>query len=134
MTFTGKQLNDMGCPPNIIKFFVNKEFADENSVKEAFQNHKSLGKNEEEKEADRICKDDPDCAFRVLWDLGQEWSCLPGNPHQSDGKMTKSELRRILDSGSVRINQKFPKSVDFVDFPINDLVFFSGSKRQTTLR
>jgi len=52
----------------------------------------------------------------------------PGN----SGPASNSEIKRWLEQGSVRLNGLFPKP-DWV-FPakVDDLVFFPGSKSQTT--
>lgn len=134
MKWDGRQLKDLGCPQDRIKFFVGKEFDSEEALKEAIANHrKTPEKSEEEKEQDRIIRDDPDCAFQFLWQLGEEWHCLPWSQNTNDGKVSKSQLRRWLEEGAVRINHKFPKPWDTVLWPIEDLVFFPGAKRQTTL-
>lgn len=46
---------------------------------------------------------------------------------------SNSELRRWLNKGSVSINNTSPKPGDMVQFPIMQLVFFSGSSRQSTV-
>jgi len=46
---------------------------------------------------------------------------------------SNSEVRRWLDGGMVEINGNRPKAMDKVDFPIKSLVFFTKSKRRTTL-
>jgi hypothetical protein len=129
----GRELKDLGCPPDLIKFFVEKEFDDTQSLLAAIQNFKKTpAKSEEEKEIDRIIREDPDCAFQFLWQLGQEW-CLPWSMQTPDGKMSKRELRQLLEQGAIRINHKFPKPHETVVWPVEDLVFFPGAKRQTTL-
>ena len=127
MTFTGKQLNELGCPPDIIKFFVNKEFKDEAEVTEAFKNfRKTPPKSDEQKEIERILREDPDCAFNVLMELGH----FPGScPNPS-----KRQLRQWLEQGAIRVNGKFPEPQNHVNSPITDLVFFPGAKSQTTMQ
>lgn len=49
--------------------------------------------------------------------------------------MSKSELRRVFDSGGIEINGKFFKSTDECldeEFPIFKLIWFPKSKRKTT--
>jgi hypothetical protein len=40
----------------------------------------------------------------------------------------------MLEQKAVRINRQFPGPDDLIEFPVEDLVFFPGGKRKTTLR
>ena len=45
-----------------------------------------------------------------------------------------NQLKRWLDSGAVTINGIRPKSVDYLEFPITELVFFSkNNKKRITM-
>lgn len=65
------------------------------------------------------------------------WNHIPHLPMELNGnlpvKMSKSSLRRLLDSGGVRLNGVYPKADDEIDFPITELVFFPNGKRKTTM-
>lgn len=131
MIFTGRQLKDLGCPSERIKFFVDKEFDSQEQLLESIANWKNpKSKTDEEKELDRILREDPDCAFNILLEL----NCFPWSIQSNSFQPSKREVRQWLEQGAVRINGKFPKPQDFVEFPISDLVFFPQAKRQTTLR
>ena len=60
---------------------------------------------------------------------------FPYLPHSVEHgiKPSNSEWYRWLKSGSVLINGENPKPNDMIEFPIKELVFFSG-KRKTTMR
>jgi hypothetical protein len=124
MKFNGKELHDLGVPKNKIKFFINKEFSSkEEMLAEAFPES-----NSEKKEKVYTWID---------WLLDTfEITHLPMKMNGTAAeKMSKSELRRIFDSKSIRINQKFPTSSEECsdeDFPINDFVWFPKGKRITT--
>ena len=130
MKFTGRQLKDLGVPPDRIKYFVDKEYDSAEGLMRAVAEFRvTPPKSDAEKEIDRIIRDDPDCAFQVLWELqGFPWSTQSNSTTPS-----RRELRQWLDDGAVRINGKFPKAHEHVEFPITDLVYFPGAKRQTTL-
>lgn len=132
MQFTGRQLKDIGCPPDKIKFFVAKEFDSEATLIEAIKNFREKpSKSEDQRELDRQIRDDKDCAFQILLELNQ----FPWSVQSTDnGKPSKREIRQWLEQGAVRINGTFPKPETSVNFPIVDLVFFPGAKRQTTIQ
>ena len=46
---------------------------------------------------------------------------------------SNSEIRKWLNDGAVQINGVIPKPGDEIEFPIKELVFFSKSKRRTTI-
>jgi hypothetical protein len=128
MKWDGRQLKDLGCPQNKIKFFVNKEFASEVELLQAIQDHRETNKTDEERENERLMREDPNSAFNVLFLIGLfPWSDITQSLQPS-----RSEVKRWLEQGAIRINGKFPKPHECVYFPIEDLVFFPGAKRQTT--
>jgi|GEM_PF-5818197 len=129
MKFTGRQLKDLGVAPDRIKYFVDKEYdSPEDLMRAVVEFRMTPPKSDEEKEIDRIIREDPDCAFRVLWEL----QVFPWSTRSNSTTPSKRELRQWLDDGAVRINSKFPKAHEYVEFPISDLVYFPGAKRQTT--
>ena len=65
-------------------------------------------------------------AFDYLKYLRRETYTVPRQP-------SNSEIRRWLENGSVKINGKYPKPNDLVEFPINELVYFPESKFRTTI-
>lgn len=130
MKFTGRQLKDLGVPPDRIKYFVDKEYDSSEALLRAVSEFRvTPPKSDEEKEIDRVIREDPDCAFQVLWEL----QVFPWSPQANSTSPSKREARQWLDDGAVRINGKFPKAHEYVEFPITDLVFFPGAKRQTTI-
>lgn len=131
MTFSGKELKDLGCPQNKIKFFVGREYESVEALQTAINEHRSTpSKTDDQKEQDRILREDLDCAFNVLFELGM----FPWSLQANSNTPSKREVRQWLDQGAVRINGKFPKAHETVLFPITDLVFFPGAKRQTTFQ
>lgn len=56
-------------------------------------------------------------------------------PRSKEGQkeVSNSELRRWLEKGSVRINGCKVRPNDALFFPIDELVFFEGSKSQVTM-
>jgi hypothetical protein len=59
---------------------------------------------------------------------------MPGSKEGSMlGLPSNSEMRRWLAKGSVLINSMKPQPNDEVEFPIAQLIFFNGSKSQTTI-
>lgn len=65
--------------------------------------------------------------------LRDEWSCCPADD-MGRGMASNAQLKRWLKQGAIRVNGKFPGPWDEVEFPIEDLVFFPGGKRKTTVR
>ena len=110
MTFTGKQLFEMGCPQTRIKLLINKEFESEEAARAEF-----IVEKKEKK------VDNPDSIFNFLVKFRHLPMHLNGN---SPEKMSNSELRRLLDSGGVRVNGISPKADDSFSFPIWELIFF----------
>jgi len=130
MKFTGKQLKDLGVAQDRIKYFVDKEYDSPEALLRAVSEFRvTPPKSDEEKEIDRIIREDPDCAFQVLWGL----QVFPWSTQSNNTSPSKREVRQWLDDGAVRINGKFPKAHESVEFPITDLVFFPGATRQTTI-
>ena len=70
-------------------------------------------------------------AYQYLRHLKQHGICLGDD--QNKGIASNSQLNRWLKQGAVRINGLFAKPTDEIRNPIDDLVFFPGAKRQTTL-
>lgn len=123
-------MKDLGVPQDRIKYFVDKEYDSPEALLRAVSEFRvTPPKSEEEKEIDRIIREDPDCAFRVRWEL----QVFPWSTQSNNTSPSKREVRQWLDDGAVRINGKCPKAHEPVEFPITDLVFFPGAKRQTTL-
>lgn len=123
-------MKDLGVPQDRIKYFVDKEYDSSEALMRAVTEFRvTPSKSDEEKEVDRIIREDPDCAFQVLWEL----QVFPRSTQSNSTTPSKRELRQWLDDGAVRINGKFPKAHEYVAFPITDLVYFPGAKRQTTL-
>ncbi|WP_439624656.1 hypothetical protein [Gemmata sp.] len=129
MKFSGRQLKDLGVPQDRIKYFVDKEYDSPEVLLRAVAEFRvTPAKSDEEKVIDRIVREDMDCAFQVLWEL----QVFPWSPQSNSTTPSKRELRQWLDDGAVRINGKFPRAHESVEFPITDLVYFSGAARQTT--
>lgn len=121
MKFTGKQLFDIGVPQSKIKFFVGREFESEQDV---------LAELNAPKETKAAAKNTV---------LDWIWNTFPHLPMMMNGekpvKMSKSELKRLMDSGSVEINKAQPKSTaEFseITFPITSFVWFPKSKRKVS--
>lgn len=123
MIFTPQELLKIGVPPKKIKLFIGVDFASEEAVLD------SLKPKEE-----AYTK-----AVTDLW-LNWIWNTFPNLPMSFLGelpiKMSRSELKRILDSKSLEVNGKFPTSkceISDADFPITSFVWFPKSnKRKTT--
>jgi hypothetical protein len=123
MKFNGKQLFELGVPQNKIKFFVNVEFESEQAL---------LDKLNEKSE--NIKK--PKVFTWVDWvfeNFKPEW--MPARMNGNVGElMSRSEMKRLLDSKSIEINGKFPTSETEVtddDFPIKSFIWFPNGKRKT---
>jgi hypothetical protein len=109
---------------------VDKEYDSPEDLKGAVAEFRvTAPKSDEEKELDRIIREDPDSAFQVLWEL----QVFPWSTQSNSAVPSRRELRQWLDDGAVRINGTFPKAHEYVEFPITDLVYFPGAKRQTTI-
>jgi hypothetical protein len=124
MKFTGKQLLDLGCPQNKIKFFVGVEFESEEDFKQKLQD---AVKPKESKEKSL------NSFHHWIWNT---FSILPMMfKGEKAVPMSKSELGRILDSGGIQVNNIFPKSNDEVIddvFPIKTFIWFPKSKTRKT--
>lgn len=120
MKFDGKQLFALGCPQNRIKFLLGREFESEEAARAEFFPEKK------EKETN------PDSIFNFLAGLPRSWipMHIKGNLPE---KISNSELRRLLDSGGVIVNNVAPKAEDSFEFPIWELIFFPKSDRRTTM-
>jgi hypothetical protein len=122
MTFTGRQLLDLGVPPNKIKFYVNREFQSTDEIFESL-NVTKVQKTEK--------------VFTWVDWIWQEFQSFL--PMKFNGnlpvKMSKSELVRLLDSKSIEINNKFPNSKEeciLSDFPVTQFTWFPKSKNKVT--
>ena len=76
-------------------------------------------------------------AINFLWDyriIHCGWWSIPMSTEHPCTWPTKSEVKRWLKNKAVIINGKRPKSNDEIKFPITELVYFSNSKRRTTIR
>lgn len=71
-------------------------------------------------------------AFSYLAEIPRTWLPMVMNGDMPK-LMSNSDLRRLLDSGGILINGKKPKSVETVEFPVTELVFFPKSRRRTTM-
>jgi hypothetical protein len=119
MKFSGKELFELGVPQNKIKLFVGKEFESKEALLEAIK-----PKEVETKERVRTWAD-------WVWDTFH-----PFLPFQHNGdlpvEMSKSQLRRIMDSKSLEINGGFPKALAPFDddiLPIVSMVWFPKSEK-----
>ena len=57
----------------------------------------------------------------------------PWADDQNRHPVSNSQLRRWLDQRSVLMNGKRPTSTDFIEYPITQLVWFPGGKKQCSL-
>lgn len=116
MQYNGKQLFALGCPQNRIKFLVGREFENEEELKKEFFPDKT------KREFNEFS------IFNFLWDFFEDGKWLPVAAGAT-AAMSKSELRRLLDSGGVQINECFPKAEDDFDYRIKTIIFFPNSKK-----
>ena len=120
MKFDGKELFEIGVPKNKIKLFIGREFASrEELLKELIPNES----NDKKSTFTWI-----DWCFKNL----KPWEIPDRNP-DNFGKTSRSELKRIFDSGSVEINGDFPTSTTECkdeDFPISSFIWFPKSKKR----
>ena len=130
MRFTGRQLKDLGVPPDRIKYFVDKEYDSPEDLMRAVAEFRADAAEVGRGEGDR--PDHPGrpglCVPSTLETPG-----LPVVYPVNSTTPSKRELRQWLDDGAVRVNGKFSKAHEYVEFPITDLVYFPGAKRQTTI-
>lgn len=124
MKFDGKQLFALGCPQNRIKFLVNVEFESEEELKKEF-----FPEKQERENLNYLT------TFDWLWDWSEKGKFLPMVLRGDlPVKMSKSELRRILDSEGVQINGLRPMADFSMWGPVKEIIFFPNSKRKTTMR
>lgn len=50
------------------------------------------------------------------------------------GKVSNKAIWRALEDGAITINGKRPGPKDTIEFPIEEFIFFKGSKNQVTIR
>lgn len=121
MKFTGKKLFELGVPQNKIKFFVGREFNSESDI---------IAELNVPKEVKEVLHD---TIFEWIWNT---FAHLPMHMNgEKPVKMSKSELKRLLDGGGISINNRCPKSNDCFltdDFPIRSFVWFPKSKRKVS--
>jgi len=124
MTFNGKELFELGVPQNKIKFFIGKEFGSKEELLEELK-PKEVEVREE----------------TFTWiDWLVETFGLSLLPMRFNGDkpemMSKSELKRLFDSKSIEINEKFFSSTDECkdeEFPIQSFIWFpKNSKKRNT--
>lgn len=121
MTYSGKQLLDLGVPQNKIKYFVNREFGSESDI---FAELSAPKKSGYEKTGE---------LFNHIWNSLNY--CLP-TLHNGNAsvKMSKSELRRLMDQAAVLFNGRRPAAKeDWLcgEVGIAQLIFFPNSKKHT---
>ncbi|HET8686440.1 MAG TPA: hypothetical protein VFM18_07220 [Methanosarcina sp.] len=59
---------------------------------------------------------------------------LPMSVENPCTPMSNGEARRLLDQSAVLINGKKPKSKEFIDFPVKELVWFpKNPKKRVTM-
>lgn len=123
MKFSGKELHELGVPPNRIKFFVGKEF-------DSVEHLKSELEPKEQEQAEKVFTW-VDWIFRTF-PVNQLPCALVGDRPMP---MSKSELKRILNNKSLLINGMFPNATDECKdehFPITEWVWFPKGDRKTT--
>jgi hypothetical protein len=124
MKFSGKELFNLGIPQNKIKLFVNREFENLESL------FNELNKQEvKDKEVTGIS------ILEFIWKHFK--SILPWmNNGDLPVKMSKSELKRVMDNSGLLFNGRRPNSKDVfdldADFPIKELIWFPNSKEKKT--
>jgi hypothetical protein len=124
VTFSGKELFEHGIPQNKIKFFINREFDSVDSLLDEINQKSDIHTNTK-----------PLFTWvDWLWETFTHLPCrLNGDKPE---KMSRSELKRILDSKSLNINDKcFTSKCECTDeeFPIFKMIWFpNSSKRKNT--
>lgn len=122
MTFSGKELFELGVPKNKIKYFIGKDFTSKDEILQILNSKPA------------ITKADESILTVKRWVL-DTFDYLPmvmkGN---LPIKMSNSELSRILDSGGLVINNQTPKSDAPIAplFPISSMVWFPKSSHKIT--
>lgn len=122
MKFDGKQLFDLKCPQNRIKFLIGREFESEDAARAEFFPEKET----------KVKEDHSNSIFSFLSSLPRTYLPMILNGNKPE-KMSNSELRRLLDSKGVIVNGKTPAANDDFEFPITELIFFPKSARKTTM-
>jgi hypothetical protein len=123
MKFSGKELFDLGVPQNKIKFFLGKEF-------DSIEHLQNELKPKEQEEVVRVFTW-VDWILRTF-PVTQLLCALVGDRPMP---MSKSELKRILNNKSLKINGMFPTATDECKdehFPITEWVWFPKGDRKTT--
>ena len=82
---------------------------------------------------DYFCAYETITAFEYLKVLQNHAKCSPMSKEKPHSEASNSEIRRWLEKGSVRINEKAVQPNDVLEFPIKQLIFFKGSKSQCTI-
>lgn len=122
MTFTGKELFELGVSQNKIKFFVGREFSSKEELLDELTPKKTT-------EAARVFT-----WIDWLWDnFKPSWMPMKMNGTNPE-TMSKSELKRLFESKSIEINGTFPTSSDECSsdmFPIKSFIWFPNGKRKT---
>ena len=58
---------------------------------------------------------------------------LPKSVERGIKSPSNADLKRWLNMGAIIINGKTPKSLDEIELPITELIFFPYGKRRTTI-
>lgn len=69
----------------------------------------------------------------LLTDLRERKAIPCSTEGRKTGEPSTAELRRWCAKGSVWINGNQAKAGDTVEFPLESLIFFKGSRRHTTV-
>lgn len=75
---------------------------------------------------------EPITVWNWLIHLNREEQCVP-NPEKKF-TTSSSAIKRMLENKAVTINGDKPGPKDNVMFPVDELVFFKGSKSQVTIQ
>lgn len=124
MKFTGKELFDLGVPKNKIKFFVGREFSSIDELKEEL-----IPKTQENSKLENTW-------LEFIWDVFPHLPMLIKGDEKTGIpiKMSKSELKRLMDNKAVLINGNTPSSRDVKDEFCEEIIFFPNSdKHRNTL-
>lgn len=124
MKFDGKQLFELGVPKNKIKLYIGLEFESEQDLLEQIKPKEST-------------------TIKVFTWVDWIWNTFDHLPMTIKGdskngsveRMSKSELKRLLDNKSIVINGKcFHSTQECLDeeFPIQSFVWFPSGSRKTT--
>lgn len=70
----------------------------------------------------------------TAFDFVKEIRFLPTSTEgQKTERPSNSELKRWFEKGSVSINHKIASRNDIITYPLTELSFFKGSRKETTL-